>query len=637
MSAALNIGARALTTNLAALQVIGNNIANANTTGYSRQTVQTQSAGYQKLGGQFFGKGVELASVTRSHSDYLTREARLASSAAAADSDRYARLQSLEGIFPTGERGIGAAVNSMLNVWNDVASSPADLSARVVALARADDLTARMRETVGQLDTLSLSSHQQVDGTIQSINRLASDLAKINQKVIETQGDAGIPNDLLDQRDQLLAELGQYMNVTTVDADDGSISVFVAGSQPLVLGTSANRLAQVSNPDNPAQKQINVIQGGVSREVPEGSVGGALGGILKFVNQDLPTLQNMIGRMALALETEMNTQHRLGADLNGNPGVDFFVSSGNATAVGAAANTGDAEIHTQVSDPTAMKASNYQITFDGAGVNITRLSDNVSMAFGALPAEMDGLSFQLDTGTGAVGDSYFVRPFAAAARNMQVAIGSPGQLAVASPVMVTPAAANSGGISIESLYAYAPSANLNDTVSINFLANGTFTVSGLGPDNPPPDNAGPPASYSYTPGKALQFNGWSMTLRGTPADGDSFVIEPSPPGANPQNAGNAKAVLALRDLATFDGVSLSEGYGAVLSHIGTAVQSAKFSADYTGQMASNTENARASFSGVNLDEEAARLLQFQQAYQASAKFLQVAQSTFDTLLQTVGR
>jgi flagellar hook-associated protein 1 len=637
MSSALNIGARALNTNLSALQVIGHNIANANTAGYSRQTVETQSAGYQKLGGQFFGKGVELAQVTRAHSDYLTREARMAGSAAAADSERYARLQSLEAVFPTGEGGLGAAVSSMLNVWNDVVSSPSDLSARVVALGRADDLTARMRETVGQLDTLSLSAHQQLDGTVKTINRLATSVAQINQRIIESQGDKGDPNDLLDQRDQLLSELGQYVGVTTVGAEDGSLSVFVAGSQPLVLGTKANTLSLSTNPDNPAQQRINLVQGGVNHEVPEGSLGGSLGGTLQFVNHDLPTAQNLLGRMALALESEMNTQHRLGVDLAGNAGGDFFVPSGNALAVGAAANAGNAQIHSKVSDPTALKASDYQITFDGAGVNITRLSDGSTTAFGSLPAEMDGLSFELDAGAAAAGDSYFVRPFAAAARNMQLATGSPSQLAVASPVMVSPAADNSDGMSIESLYAFEPSANLTDPVSITFLSNGTFTATGLGPNNPAPDNAGPPPSYNYTPGKALQFNGWSMTLRGTPAAGDSFEVAASPPGANPQNAGNAKAVLALRDLATFDGVSLSEGYGVLLSHLGTEVQSAKFSADYTAQMASNTENARASLSGVNLDEEAARLLQFQQAYQASAKFLQVAQSTFDTLLQTVGR
>jgi flagellar hook-associated protein 1 FlgK len=637
MSSALNIGARALTTNLAALQVIGHNIANANTAGYSRQTVQTQSAGYQKLGGMYFGKGVELADVTRAHSDYLTLEARLAGSAAAANGERYTRLQSLESVFPIGEGGLGAAANSMLNAWGDVASSPSDLSARVVALARADDLATRMRVTVGQVEILSLSAQQEADGTIKAINQLATSVAQINQKIIESQGGSSAPNDLLDQRDQLLSELGQYVGVTTVGADDGSVSVFVGGSQPLVLGSKANSLTVASNPNNPSQQQVSLVQGGVSHKIPEGSLGGSLGGTLEFLNQDLPIMQNMLGRMALALETEMNTQHRLGVDLQGNAGGDFFVPSANATAVGAAANTGNAQIHSQVSDPTALKASDYKITFDGAGVNITRMSNGVTTAFGALPAEMDGLSFQLDSGAGAAGDSYFVRPFVNAARSMQLATGSPSQLAVASPVMVTPASTNSDGMSIESLYAFEPSANLNDPVSISFFSNGTFTATGLGPGNPPPDNVGPPASYNYTPGKALQFNGWSLTLRGTPAAGDSFVVTASPPGTNPQNAGNAKAMLALRDLATFDGVPLSDGYGVLLSHLGTEVQSAKFSSEYTAQIASNTENARASVSGVNLDEEAARLLQYQQAYQASAKYLQIAQSTFDTLLQTVGR
>lgn len=635
MSSALNIGARALTTNLAALQVIGNNIANANTTGYSRQTVQTQSAGYQKLGGMYFGKGVELADVTRAHSDYLTREARLASSASSADSARYSRLQTLESLFPTGDSGLGTAINSMLNVWNDVASSPTDLSARVVALARADDLAARMQDTVGQMDTLATSGKLEVDGMVKTINQLATSVAAVNQKIIESQGGTSLPNDLLDQRDQLLTELGQYVGITTVNADDGSISVFVGGGQPLVMGNTANTLTAVNNPDNPSQKQINLVQGGVSHDIADGSLGGSLGGTMQFLNDDLPDMQNLLGRMALALETEMNTQHRLGVDLQGNAGSDFFVASANATATGAAANTGNAQIHSEVSDPTALKASDYQITFDASGVNVTRLSDGVSNAFASLPAEMDGLSFELDAGAGASGDSYFIRPFANAARSMQLATGSPTQLAVASPVMVTPASTNSDGMSIESLYAYQPSANLTDPVSISFLSNGTFTVSGLGPDNPAPDNVGPPASYNYTPGKALQFNGWSMTLRGTPAAGDNFVVTPSTPGANSQNSGNAKAMLALRDMATFDGVSLSEGYGVLLSHMGTEVQSAKFSSEYTAQIASTTESARASVSGVNLDEEAARLLQFQQAYQASAKFLQIAQSAFDTLLQTV--
>jgi flagellar hook-associated protein 1 FlgK len=636
MTSSLSIGAGALTTNLAALQVIGNNIANVNTSGYSRQTVQTQSAGYQVLGGMYFGKGVELSNVTRSHSAYLTREAQVASSVAAADSERYTRMSQLESLFPIGEEGLGAAVNSMLNAWNDVASSPSDLSARVVAISRGDDLAARMRDTATQLDTMVNSGRLQAKTSVDNINRLATDIAKLNQKVIENQGNQGQPNDLLDQRDAALAELSQYVQISTVSADDGSVSVFVGGSQPLVLGQSANKLQVVADNTDPAQIQVNFVQGGVSHTMAHASLGGSLGGLIGFLKDDLPKMENLLGRMSLALTTEMNTQHTLGVDLQGNAGGNFFVPAAPVVGTPANTNSGTAQIHSEVTDPAALKASDYNVSFVASGVTVTRLADGTTSSFAGLPAEVDGLSFQLDSGAGAVGDSFKVRPFSAAARNMQLAIGAPNQLAVGSPVMVTPGTSNTGGMTIEKLYAVEPSANLTDPVTITFLADGSFTATGLGPGNPPPDNAAL-SSYNYTPGQPLQFNGWSLTLRGSPTVGESFTVTASPAGGNSQNGGNAEAVLALRDLATFDGVSLSDGYGALLSHLGTQVQSAKFSASYSAQVASNTEAARSSVSGVNLDEEAARLLQYQQAYQASAKFLQIAQSTFDTLMQSVGR
>jgi flagellar hook-associated protein 1 len=636
----LNIGARALTTNLAALQVIGNNIANVNTPGYSRQTVQTQSAGYQQLGGMYFGKGVELSNVTRSHSAYLTREAQVAASVAAADSERYTRMSQLESLFPIGEEGLGSAINTMLNAWNDVASSPGDLSARVVAISSADDLAARMRDTAAQLDSMANSGRLQAKTSVSNINRLAADIAKLNQAVIENQGNTGQPNDLLDQRDAALAELSQYVQISTVAADDGSVSVFVGGNQPLVLGQSANKLAVATDSTDPSQIQINFVQGGVSHAMAHGSLGGGLGGVMTFLKEDLPQMENLLGRMSLALTTQMNAQHTLGVDLQGNAGGNFFVPAASAVGTPASTNTGNAQIHSEVTDATALKASDYQVSFGSGGVTVTRLSDGTSSVFASLPAEVDGLSFQLDSGAGAVGDSFKVRPFANAARNMQLAIGAPNQLAVGSPVMVTPGTSNTGGMSIEKLYAVEPSTYLANDVSITFLADGSFTVSslaGLDPANPPPDNAGPPASYNYTPGVPIQLNGWSLTLRGSPNAGESFTVSASSLSDSSQNNGNAEAILALRDLATFDGVPMSEGYSALLSHLGTEVQSAKFSYSYSAQVASNTEAARASVSGVNLDEEAARLLQYQQAYQASAKFLQIAQSTFDTLLSTVGR
>lgn len=635
MSSALNIGSLALNANLSALQVIGHNIANVNTAGYSRQTVEMRSAGYQSMGGFYLGRGVELGTVARMHDAYLTREAQLSSSMASADSERMARLAQLENIFPTGESGLGAAMNDLLNAWSDVASSPTNMAARSVVIGRGEEIASRLRDTAGQLDILTTSARQQVGDTVNNINRLAADIAKINQTILENQGNAGEPNDLLDQRDQLIGELSKLVQVSTVNADDGRINVFVAGSQPLVLGSGAARLAVVPDSIDGSQQRIQFQQGSSTMELSGSALGGKLGGVVQFIDEDLKDVTNQIGRMALALATTVNTQHALGVNLQGGTGEPFFVPPADVAGLPVPTNTGNAAMHAEVSDPTALKPSDYQVNFTATGVDIVRLSDGQISSFAGLPAELDGLSFQIDSGAAATGDGFLVRPFAAVARNMQMAVSAADRLAAASPVMVTPGSGNTSGMGIVSLYPVEPSANLTDPVTLTFLADGSFTATGLGPGNPPPDNAGPPPSYNYTPGQPLQFNGWSLTLRGNPSAGDSFAITAAPTTNYGQNGGNAGGMLALRDLATFDGVSLSNGYSAVLSDIGTRVQGAQFAASYSGQVAASNEAARAAVSGVNLDEEAARLLQYQQAYQAAAKFMQIAQGTFDTLLQTM--
>ena len=635
MSSALNIGSQALNANLSALQVIGHNIANVNTAGYSRQTVEMRSAGYQSMGGFYLGKGVELGTVARMHDAYLTREAQLSSSVASADSERMARLAQLENIFPTGESGLGAAMNDLLNAWSDVASSPTNMAARSVVIGRGEEIASRLRDTAGQLDILTTSARQQVGDTVNNINRLAADIAKINQTILENQGNAGEPNDLLDQRDQLIGELSKLVQVSTVNADDGRINVFVAGSQPLVLGSGAARLAVVPDSIDGSQQRIQFQQGSSTMELDGSALGGKLGGVVQFIDEDLKDVTNQIGRMALALATTVNTQHALGVNLQGGTGEPFFVPPADVTGLPVPTNTGNAVMHAEVSDPTALKPSDYQVNFTATGVDIVRLSDGQISSFAGLPAVLDGLSFQIDSGAAATGDGFLVRPFAAVARNMQMAVSAADRLAAASPVMVTPGSGNTSGMGIVSLYPVEPSANLTDPVTLTFLADGSFTATGLGPGNPPPDNPGPPPSYNYTPGQPLQFNGWSLTLRGNPSAGDSFAITAAPTTNYGQNGGNAGGMLALRDLATFDGVSLSNGYSAVLSDIGTRVQGAQFAASYSGQVAASNEAARAAVSGVNLDEEAARLLQYQQAYQAAAKFMQIAQGTFDTLLQTM--
>ena len=343
MTAALSIASRALTTNLSALQVIGNNIANVNTEGYSRQNVILQSSGYQEFGNGFFGKGVEIATVTRSHDAYLTREASLAKSAASADNLRLTKLMQMEDAFPTGASGLGASMNSMLNAWSDVASAPSNLTARVVVIARGEELAARFRNTASQLDQQKQSAELQASGSVEAVNRLAKDLASVNQRIIETQGGTHTPNDLFDQRDDLLSKLNQYIQTSTIPSSDGTVSVFVAGSQPLVLGQTANQLALTSDAADPSRKGLSFVQGGVTTPIDDAVLGGGeLAGLMNFLHQDLTDVQNQLGRLALALASEMNEQHRLGVDLTGTAGADFFVPPAAAAGLPAPTNTGTA-------------------------------------------------------------------------------------------------------------------------------------------------------------------------------------------------------------------------------------------------------------------------------------------------------
>ena len=622
---ALNIASRALTTNLAALQVVGNNIANVNTEGYSRQNVLLRTSGYQEFGNGFFGKGVEIATVTRNHDAYLTREANAAKSAASADGMRLSKLKQLEDLFPTGPTGLGASMNSMLNAWNDVASAPSNLTARTVVIARGDEFAARLRTTAAQLDQQQLGTELQVDSTVKSVNRLAQDLATVNQRILETQGSPHTPNDLFDQRDQLLSELNQYVKTSNVPSEGGTVSVFVGGSQPLVLGQTANQLVLTDDPADPTQKQLSFLQGGVSTPMDHKQLGGGeLAGLMTYLREDLNPMKTRVDSMAGQLATEMNAQHRLGRGLDEGTGRNFF-NIPTSAGVPAAANSLTSKADVSLTGLPVFPVPKYQLLITATGVDVTPDGGPTTSIAGSRPGSfsLNGLTFNVSAG--ATGDSFVFRPDTHLAKNLQMALVAPDQLAAASPVLVTPAPGNSTGLSVESLQATSPFPDpFGAGKIVTFNGTGQYQIDGGSP-------------LPFTPGAPITGNGWSVTLRGIPGAGDSFTVAPAPANSTRQNAGNAIAVLALREKAMSGGVPLGDGYVSVISTLGTQVQSAKFAAEFTTQVANSTEKARSGAAGVNLDEEAARLLQFQQAYQASAKFLQIAQGTFDTLLQTVGR
>jgi len=629
----MNLAVSSLLANQAALQVVGHNIANANTAGFSRQRVNLEQVPGQNFGGSYFGKGVQIGSVERSFNQFLTREANLTASAAEAANTRAQRLQALEQLFPMGEAGIGQQLNGFLNSWADAVSSPTNLTARAVVLTRAEELANRLNHSANMLEELRGTSRAQLEAGIQQINRLATGIGQINQRIVDGFSAGNPPNDLLDQRDRMVAELGKLIQVSTLEADDRSLTVFVGGSVPLVLGTKATPL--VGSETVSAEGRYTIGFGSAAALIHEDLIaGGSLKGALSFYNDDVANVSNQLGLLALRTLELTNRQHQVGLDLNGNAGVDFFRALPASHFSAAVSNiSGSASVSLSIDAaadaPLQFQASDYRISFTGAGSgSITRLSDGHNVAFAAPPADLtlDGLNFAgLDTG--AAGNEVLVRPFRGVATAMALNLSAPAQLALASPVLVRADPGNSGNMQVQSLHWSAgyPVPIPIPTTTIEFDAGGGYRVNG-GPLQP------------FASGQAIVANGFSLTLRGSPTAGDVFILaEPAPWPTMRQNAGNGQALLALRDLATPDGTRLSDGYIPVFSAVASSLQLAQNESEFFSRMATQAETARANQAGVNLDEEAARLLQFQQAYQASAKYLQSINSIFETLLATVGR
>ena len=634
----LNIGTLALNANMVALQTVGNNIANANTAGYSRQSVVQTTVAGQYTGSGYIGKGVAVETVQRNYDAFLTRQATLTASTQSADVTRANYLNQLSNVFQGGTDGIGASVNDMLNAFSDVASAPTDLTARTVALTRIDETARRMRAASQSLDDLQSGISQALGQKVAAVNTLAQNIADVNEQIARAQGNGQPPNDLLDKRDQLIKNLNQYVQTTSIPASDGTVGVYIGGSQALVLENKASTLSLAKNDFNdPNQSKLVITRAGNSVTMDENTLGGGeIPGLLRFQNSDLVEGRNLLGRLTTAVTTSMNTQHALGLDLNGQAGGNLFTPVSVDNVLASSQNNATAPlpgIHLSIANDTQFVASDYQLDFSSATAGtITRKSDGQATAFDLAtpPVTIDGLTITNTGGAAHAGDSFYLKPFGSAASNIQRVFSSAASLAVASPIVGQMGNTNTGSLQLSSLQT-GVNPPTNVPVTISFTSGNSYTRS---------DVAG---SFTYTSGQPILGGGapnaWSLTLQGAPKSGDTFaVLNINSTSLNPKlNGGNATALMGLRDASTFDGAAMTDGYASLISQIGIRSQSANYSATVSTNIAKSAETDRTGVAGVNLDEEAAKLLQYQQAYQASAKMIQVAQSIFDTLIQTLGR
>ena len=647
----MSLGIKAMAANYAGLQVTSHNIANANVAGYSRQQAELATSKGQFTGAGFFGRGVDVATVSRSHSDFLTREAASSRSLAAMDGARLEQLRRLESVFKPGEAGLGYATSEFMNAMVDLSSRPADLATRQVALARAGEMASRFAEAGTALDDVQTSVSAELKVAVAEVNSLAKSIAQANQRIAELKGLGQPANDLLDERDRLLSKLSTHVQVSRMEAEDGTLAVFISGGQRLVLGTEAAQLKVFQDESDRSRAAVGFDEGGVQRQLNEGTLGGgSIAGLLRFQNQDLVAGRTLIGRLAASVGTAVNDQHMRGLNLQtplGSVPSSALFGLGASLAQPHAANAltaGGAPVGVvtlTITDSGALQASEYDLqeTATGSGSWVlTRLLDGQTTAVNSGDV-VDGMKIDFTASPPQAGDRYLLQPVTRSANGMSRLLNDPRDLAAASPLTASSAPSNVGTAQASSLQVTAaplPSPGATSRVTFttdtgnytwevydasnNLLRTGTAVWQANQPIPTPPTD----------------INGFSLQLSGVPRTGDVINVEPTPASAMATNNGNAVALSSLRDGLTSGGRTATDAWSLAIADIGVRVQSGQTSANISDAVAGQNEKSRSSHSGVNLDEEAARLIQYQQSYQAAAKVLQVAQSLFDTLLRTAG-
>lgn len=746
------------------LATTSHNISNVNTEGYSRQRTELATRPPEYSGAGYVGSGVKVSSVDRIYNDFLNNQL-VGSASTFHQLDTYHSFMSnINNLISDVDSGIAAGMQDLFGAMQDVANDPSSIPARQVLLGQSENLIDRTRYVQDVLENLREGVYREVETMTGEINSIASSIARINKDIvtISSAGTSGAPNDLLDQRDQLVRDLAQYTNVSTYEQDDGSLNVFIGAGQSLVVGFSTQQLGVQNDEFSPLHKDVVVSSAGVNVDISSQLRGGALGGAMDFISNGLEPTINELGRVMAGLVSTFNDQHALGMDLDGNLGGDFFapLNSGSffPQVLASSNNTGAASISVQYTDVDALTTSDYQLQYNGgSSYTLTRLSDKMQFNLDTtVPASLVNDGFQVNIGSAPnPGDTFLIKPTGNVVSQLRLDITDPRAVAAAVPVRTEASLNNTGSATIDAGVVVDRTAFVSDTYTVHMAADAGVTAGGgvgvinddattantleyrlvingqtvhtqAEGDAPLADAAavrdaintqvaltgvrayvdagtlylvndpatampitvteslvdtggtaldagdtvtgyfgsaltGGSASNSltlaagadsylildaaanvessgaYVSGADVSFNGIQVAVSGAARLGDRFVVRANNSGVSDNR--NALVLSALQDKKTLANGTASyfDAYGQLVANVGTATRTAEVTRDANAKILSQNVEARASISGVNLDEEAASLLKFQQAYQAAAQVISVADSLFKTLIGAVSR
>ncbi|VVD80535.1 flagellar hook-associated protein FlgK [Pandoraea communis] len=658
----INIGMSGLNASQFALNTTGNNISNSGTAGYNRQIVNYAQQNSQFTGMGYLGQGVLVTDVSRVYDQFLSNQVNQAQTQYSQLNTYYQQISQINNALGSSTTGLSASMSTFFTNLQTIVTAPNNSATRATVISSAQTLTSMFQSLSGTLSSLRTSVNGTLSQSTDQINTYAKQIASLNDAIAQAQANGinATPNDLLDQRDLAVANLNAIVQTNVVKDSSGAYNVFIGNGQSLVTGNSAYQLTTVPSTSDPSQVTIAYVSpNGTKVPIPESSItGGSLAGLLSFRSGALTQAQNSLGQIALSLAGTFNAQNQLGLDLYGQMGGNFFTVP-NPTVIANTGNSNAATLNATITDASKVTTSDYTVGFDGTNYTLTRQSDGAKWTAGApaLPGTplnfVDGGGvafgdgFSVTTGSMAAGDSFTIQPTRNAAQNIGVAITDPGKIALAAPIIASTASGNSGSLKVDqgSVDATYLSNVLAAPVTFTFSkdpATGaltlvapsamTVTVNGV----TTPYAAGATVPYNAATGAKITMNGMTVNLSGTPGDTDKFTIAPNNSGAVTDNR-NGLALSALQNDKTKVGgaQSYATAYANLVSFVGSTTNTYKSTSAAQATLLQQAQTAQQSNSGVNLDEEAANLIKYQQLYQANSKVIQTASTLFDTILQIV--
>ncbi|MFI3666093.1 flagellar hook-associated protein FlgK [Citrobacter braakii] len=435
MSSLINNAMSGLAAAQAALNSASNNISSYNVAGYTRQTTIMAQANSTLGAGGWVGNGVYVSGVQREYDSFITNQLRAAQNQSSGLTTRYEQMSKIDNLLSSKTSSISTSMQDFFTSLQTLVSNAEDPAARQALIGKADGLVNQFRTTDQYLRDQDKQVNTAIKASVDQINNYSKQIASLNDQISRLTGvGAGAsPNDLLDQRDQLVNELNQIVGVEVSVQDGGTYNITMANGYSLVQGSNARQLAAVPSSDDPNRTTVAYVDGVAGEvEIPEKLLNtGSLGGLLTFRSQELDQTRNTLGQLALAFADAFNTQHKEGFDANGDQGKDFF-AIGSPAVFNNAKNTGTGSLSAKITDSSAVQATDYKIVYDGTDWQVTRLADNTSFKATVTGGKMsfDGMEITVNAGAKA-NDSFTVKPVSNAVVDMKVMVTDESKIAMA--------------------------------------------------------------------------------------------------------------------------------------------------------------------------------------------------------------